>query len=79
MPEYVAYFPGADDAYILRADSKRFPRRATAEQAAQDVQDAWHNPTKEDLATHLVVYRLDGERVTPLTVRVRRVLEVRAA
>ena len=73
MSEYVAFYPGAPAEMVLAAS----PRRTTAEQAAQDVQRAWHAPASGYHAQHLVIYRLDGEIVRPLSLNVRRKLEVR--
>lgn len=74
MPEFVAFYPGVPAEMVLAAS----PRRATAEQAALDVQRAWHAPTNGQHATHMVVWRIDGETVRPMTVRVHRRIEVKA-
>ena len=77
MSSFIAYHVVADTQYVLDSDPAKYPRRSDAEQAAQDVWDAWHKPTSGYHAQHLVIYRLDGEIVRPLSLNVRRKLEVR--
>ena len=77
MSSFIAYHVVADTQYVLDSDPAKYPRRSTSEQAIADVHRAWHHPGKDEYATHLILYRIDGETVRPMHVEVHRRVEAR--
>ena len=69
--QYRSFYPGSPDEFILNADAKRFPIRGTAAEAARDAQLFWHREGE-----FITPYRIEGDTVTALEVKVKRRTEV---